>query len=94
MCEQQLSDGHSGIFHKNTHNICFQFLNLGLTYDNVEDSNIPEDCSYDHDSEGYVPEALNMMTHVILRVLRTLDDVIMIWSWKVISLLNTLVTRF
>ena len=52
------------------------------TYNNIEDSYIPEDRSYDHDSEGYVPEALNMVSHVILRVLRTLDEVIMIWSCK------------
>ena len=39
------------IFTHKQHNICFQFLNLGHTYDNVEDSDIPEDRSDDHDSE-------------------------------------------
>ena len=56
---------------------------LSHTYNNVENSDIPEDRSYDHDSEGYVPETLDTLTHVILRVLRTLDEVIMVWSWKV-----------
>ena len=71
------------IFTHKQQNIGFQFVNLGHTYNNVEDSDIPEDRSDDHDSKGYVPETLNKLSHVILCVLRTLDEVIMIWSCKI-----------
>ena len=56
------------------------YLQASHTYNNVENSDVPEDRSYDHDSEGYVPETLDTLTHVILRVLRTLDEVIVVWS--------------
>lgn len=50
------------------------------TYNYVENGGIPKDRGYDHDSEGYVPETLDSCPHVILRVLRTLNEVIMIRS--------------